>query len=356
MIARFVLIGRHLIIEINRLCNMRILILGGGTFVGRAITEAATSRGHEITTFTRSTLPPGADSGRVAAVFGDRTEPGAFDFALDRQWDAVFDTWMGAPRIVQQGVEILRRHAPYYSYVSSCSVYAGDPLPFGLNEDSQAVDADPAAELTNYAADKRGAELAVIEGFGSNASLLARPGIILGPYERPGRLPWWLRRIAQGGEVFAPGPRDLALQYIDARDLAAWMVACAEQATVGVFNAISPSGHTNMSEMLETCRVTTSSDAKFTWVPPEFVVEQGIEQWTEMPIWLEPGSHGMYSIDTSCAARAGLTCRPISETVADTWAWLQSGGQTRLPAGRSAHGLDPEKEKAALTTWANQVH
>lgn len=334
---------------------MQILILGGGAFVGRAITEAATSRGHEVTTFTRSTLPPGAPDGRVKAISGDRTEPGAFDFALDRQWDAVFDTWWGAPRVVQQSVEVLRRHASYYSYVSSCSVYQGEPLPSGLNEDSPTVDADPSADLTNYSADKRGAELAVLEGFGSDASFLARPGLILGPYERPGRLPWWLDRIAKGGEVLAPGPRDLALQYLDARDLAAWMVASAERATVGVFNAISRSGHTNMSELLEACRVTTNSDAVFTWIPPEFVIEQGIEPWTELPIWVDPDSHGIHSFDTSRAARAGLICRPIAETVADTWAWMQSGGQAQVPIGRSAPGLDTERERAALAAWASQV-
>ena len=334
---------------------MRILILGGGAFVGRAITEAATSAGHEVTTFTRSTLPPGAEDGRVEAVFGDRTEPSAFDFALDRRWDAVFDTWWGAPRVVQQSVEVLRRHASYYSYVSSCSVYQGDPLPSGIDEDCQTVEADPSADLSNYSADKRGAELAILEGFGSDASFLARPGLILGPYEIPGRLPWWLHRIAQGGEVLAPGPRDLALQYIDARDLAAWMIACAEHSTVGIFNAISTSGHTNMSEVLECCRLTTKSDAEFTWVPSEFVLEQDIRPWSEMPIWVDPASHGIHSFDTRRAARSGLTCRPIIETVVDTWAWLQDGGQTQIPVGLTAPGISAEKEQATLAAWAGQV-
>lgn len=333
---------------------MRILILGGGAFVGRALTEAATSAGHEVTTFTRTTLPPGAADGAIEAIFGDRTEEDAFDFAKDRQWDVAFDTWAGAPRIVQKSVAALRQHLPYYSYVSSCSVYAGDPQPLGLTEDSHAVDADPFADLTNYPADKRGAELAILDSFGSDASFFARAGIILGPYENPGRLPWWLKRIAQGGKVLAPGPHDLPLQYIDARDLAAWMIMCAEQRTVGTFNAISPSGHTNMYELLETCRLATNSDAEFLWLPPEFVIGQGIEQWTEMPIWLSPDYYGMFSIDTSRAAKRSLTCRPITETVSDTWAWLQSGGQAKLPVGRSAPGLSAEKERAALEAWANR--
>ena len=333
---------------------MRILILGGGSFVGRAIAEAAISRNHDVTTFTRSTLPPGAAEGRVETVFGDRTQPDALNFALERQWDAVFDTWMGAPRIVQQGVMVLRHHVPYYSYVSSCSVYKGDPPPAGLNENSPVVDADPSAEPTNYAADKRGAELAILEGFGSDASLLARAGIIIGPYENVGRLPWWLKRIALGGEVLAPGPNDLALQYIDARDLAAWMLDCAEGGTAGAFNAISPIRHSTISELLQTCRVTTNSSAEFTWVPPEFLTEQGIEQWTEMPLWITPDYYGLFRIDTSRAAKAGLICRPISETVFDTWDWLQSETQIQIPIGRSAPGLNAEKERAALNAWASR--
>ena len=333
---------------------MRTLILGGGAFVGRAITEAATSRGHEVTTFTRSTLPQGAANSRLEAVFGDRTEPGAFDFALDRQWDAVFDTWWGAPRVVQQSVEALRHHTPYYSYVSSCSVYQGDPLASGINEDWPTVEADPSADLTNYSADKRGAELAILEGFGSDATFLARPGMILGPYEIPGRLPWWLQRIARGGEVLAPGPRDLPLQYIDARDLAAWMVACAEQRIAGAYNTISVSGHTNMLEVLETCRLVTDSDAQFTWVPPDFILQQDIRPWTEIPIWVDPDSYGIHSFDTSRAARRGLTCRPIAETISDTWASLQNESQPKLPDRLSAPGLSSEKEVAALAAWANQ--
>ena len=332
---------------------MRILILGGGAFVGRALTEAATSRGHEVTTFTRSTQPPGVSVGLVEAVFGDRTEPSAFDFAQGRQWDVVFDTWWGAPRVVQQSVEVLRRHASCYSYVSSCAVYKADPVPFGIDENFQTVEGDPSGELNNYPADKRGAELAILEGFGFEASLLARPGMILGPYEWPARLPWWLNRIAQGGEVLAPGPHDLALQYIDVRDLAVWMVKCAEKETVGAFNTISVSGHTKMSELLEACKVTTDSDAHFTWVPPDFVLEHGIQPWLEVPIWITPNTYGSYGFDVRRAASEGLFCRPMIETVFDTWTSIQSGNQSYLPDGMTAPGISMEKEQAILAAWAD---
>ena len=335
---------------------MRILVLGGGVFVGRALTEAATLRGHEVTTFTRSTLPPGVSDGLVEAVFGDRTDPSAFDFASGRRWDAVLDTWWGAPRIVQHSVENLRRHAPYYSYVSSGAVYQAEPLPLGINEDFQTVEADPSAELGDYSVNKRGAELAILEGFGPDASLLARPGLILGPYEWPARLPWWLNRIAQGGEVMAPGPSDLSLQYIDVRDLAEWMVQCAENSIAGAFNAISPGGHANMSEMLEGCKVTTNSNAHFTWVPPDFVLAHGIQPVFDMPLWITPAMHGLYGFDTSRAALEGLSCRPMIETIAATWAIMQSGNQSFLPVGVKAPGISTEKEKEVLAAWADRDH
>ncbi|MDP1712659.1 MAG: NAD-dependent epimerase/dehydratase family protein [Candidatus Nanopelagicaceae bacterium] len=334
---------------------MRILILGGGAFVGRALVEASVSRGHQVTTLTRTALPKSKVYDNIESVFSDRTEPDAFNFAKNRTWDAVFDTWATAPKVVQKSVTALRNHAPYYSYVSSCSVYNEDPLPSGINENSPVTDADPSAEGTNYSSDKRGAELAILDGFGADASLLARAGIILGPHEIPGRLPWWLNRIARGGEVLAPGPRDLGLQYIDARDLASWMVACAEQQTSGAFNSISPVNHATMSDLLDACRVTTKSDAHFTWVPPEFLLENQVRPWTEMPIWVSPELYGIFAIDTGNAAAAGLHCRPLIETVADTWATMQEGSPPELNERMTAPGISADKEAATLATWASKM-
>jgi nucleoside-diphosphate-sugar epimerase len=168
-------------------------------------------------------------------------------------------------------------------------------------------------------------------------------------------LAWWLRRISEGGEVLAPGPQDLALQYIDARDLAKWMVASAEKQTVGIYNALSPRAHSTISELLELCKATTNSAANFTWVPSEFILEHGIQPWTEMPIWISPDMYGFYGFDTSKAQAAGLTCRPISETVADTWTSILSEAQSVLPPGRIPPGVPKEKELEVLATWASRV-
>lgn len=330
---------------------MKILILGGGAFVGRALVESAIARGHEITTFTRTTIPPGAQEGIVDSLFGDRTETDSMHFAKGRQWDAIFDTWSGAPRVMQQNLDVLKNHAPYFSYVSTCSVYSADPPLLYQDESSPVVEADPSAERTDYAADKRGGELAVLESFGSEASLFARPGIILGPHEGPGRLPWWLRRIAQGGDVIAPGPKDKRLQFVDARDLANWMITSAEKSLTGEFNTISPSGFATTSELLDSCLKVTQSNANLVWMTPEFLAAQGIEQWNELPIWANPEFEGIFTIDVSKALSQGLTCRPLLETVTDTWNWLQSYPEEEAPTFPASIGVPKEKEIAALEAF-----
>jgi 2'-hydroxyisoflavone reductase len=225
-----------------------------------------------------------------------------------------------------------------------------------LDESRPTVDADPDADATDYPADKRGAELAILEGFGERRCLLARAGLIVGPYESTGRLAWWLRRIAAGGDVLAPGPADARLQWIDARDLAVWILRCAVAGTSGAFTAISAPGFVGFGEVLQECIDRTSSGANLVWVPPEFVAEQGIEEWTELPLWVPPGADfdSVYGLDTHRAAGAGLICRPMTETVADTWSWMQAGGEPRAVAGRPWPGLDLQKEQHALAAWADR--
>jgi 2'-hydroxyisoflavone reductase len=327
---------------------MRVLMLGGGTFVGRALVDAAVAAGHQVTTFTRTTAPPAG----VEAVHGDRTTAAGLRPVAERDWDVVFDTWSGAPRVVRLSASALRGRVGYYSYVSTASVYADRA--FGSDERHPTVDADADADATDYPADKRGAELAILDALGEQHCLLARAGIIVGPYESTGRLVWWLNRIAAGGDVLAPGPATARLQWVDARDLAKWMVACADARTPGAFTAISPPGFVSIGEVLDECINRTASSAHLVWVPPEFVMAQGLWEWVELPLWLPPGDDfdSAYRLDTRRAAAAGLVCRPMTQTVADTWSWIQAGGTPRTVAGRPKPGLDPAKEQSALAAWA----
>ncbi|QHC26127.1 NAD-dependent epimerase/dehydratase family protein [Streptomyces sp. GS7] len=326
---------------------MKLLILGGTEFVGRAVTEAALARGWQVTVFHRGrhTAPDGA-----AVLHGDRTAQGGLAALKDGGWDAVVDTWSGAPAAVRDSARLLADRVGRYAYVSTGSVYAYPPT-CRISERAPLVDGSPdATDADDYAAAKRGAEVAATDAFGDRA-LLVRAGLILGPYENIGRLPWWLGRIARGGPVLAPGPRELPLQYIDARDLAEWTLDAVRDGRGGPYNLVSESGHTTMGELLESCVRVTGSAAELCWTAPEDVLAAGIEPWTELPVWLPPGQlHDvMHGGDVAKALAAGLRCRPVVETVADTWEWLRSiGGVAPHRPDRPVPGLPAEKEAAVL--------
>ena len=327
---------------------MRLLVLGGTRHVGRSIVEVALSRGDQVTTLNRGLSRNPAPG--VRALTADRTDPAALRDALaGGEWDAVVDTWSLAPRVVRDACELLAGRVGHYGYVSSRSVHT-DPIPPHADEDFPVVDASADSDGSDdYAAAKRGGELAAIGAFGP-AALLARPGVILGPYEELGRMPWWIGRIERGGRVLAPGPADQPLQYIDARDLAIWMLSAADRGLGGAFNTVSRPGHTTMGELLETAVAVTGSDAQLVWATPGQIEQAEISPWMEMPIWLPPDSEdiGLHHGDVSAAFAQGLTCRPVQETIADTWAWIQAEGYPVVRTDRPSLGLDPEKERKLL--------
>ncbi|MCX4991396.1 NAD-dependent epimerase/dehydratase family protein [Streptomyces sp. NBC_00568] len=326
-------------------------MLGGTEFVGRAVVEAALGRGWEVTVFHRGRHQPPAG---VRSLLGDRTAPDGLAAlaGTSDEWDAVVDTWSGAPRVVRDAARLLAGRVSRHVYVSSSSVYAWPPEA-GYDEGTKLVDGASAdADGTDYARDKRGGELAVLDAFGTGRSLLVRSGLILGPYENIGRLPWWLNRIAAGGPVLAPGPRDLPLQYIDVRDLAEWTLGAVEAERDGAYNLAGPSGHSTMGALLDACVRVTGARAELRWTEPEAVLAAGIEPWSQLPVWVPPGSDfeaALFSADVSRAVGAGLRCRPVEETVADTWSWLRSrGGVAPLRADRPPVGLDPVTEAKVL--------
>ncbi|MGW2316845.1 NAD-dependent epimerase/dehydratase family protein [Streptomyces sp. NPDC001118] len=332
---------------------MRLLVLGGTEFVGRAVAEAAVAHGWEVTVFHRGRHqpPPG-----VRSLHGDRTTPdGLAALAADPGgWDAVVDTWSAEPRAVLAAARLLRGRAARYAYVSSRSVYAWPrPAPGGAGETGPVVEGAAAdAGPTDYARDKRGGELAAVETFGAEGSLLVRAGLILGPYENIGRLPWWLTRIARGGPVLAPGPRELPVQFIDARDLAGWLLGAVERSLSGPYDLVGPPGHSTMGELLDLCVRVTGADAELRWTDPEVILAAGIEPWTELPVWVPPESElhaALHRADVSRALATGLVCRPAAETVADTWRWLtRIGGEAPRRPDRPPVGLGPEAEAKVL--------
>ncbi|MFI5930572.1 NAD-dependent epimerase/dehydratase family protein [Actinoplanes sp. NPDC051494] len=327
---------------------MRLLVLGGTEFVGRALLDEALDRGYDTTVLNRGNrpAPPG-----VTALTGDRTRPGGLDALRGTTFDLVVNTWSWAPTAVRDAAKTLSGHAGHYAYISSRNVYTGaGPTP--ITEQSPVVDGSPdAGDETDYAAAKRGAELAADQHFDVPV-LHARAGLVLGPYENIGRLPWWLHRLARGGPTLAPGPRDLPLQIIDARDLATFTLDAATRGLSGAYTVVSPSGHTTIGDLLDTANDVTGSHADLRWTPPDRILAAGIQPWTELPIWMPPGDDHAYihQGDVTKALNAGLRPRPARDTVTDTWAWLQTytGTPTARP-GRTTLGLSPEKEARALS-------
>ena len=320
---------------------MRLLVLGGTHHVGRAVVEVALGHGHDVVTLNRGVS--GVATAGVEARHADRLDPRAVQEALaDDTFDAVVDTWSQAPVAVRDSARLLSGRADHYGYVSSRSVYTWPPAT-GSDESAPVVAGDPAArDAADYAAAKRGAELAVLEQFAGPSALL-RAGLVLGPYENVGRLPFWLARIARGGRVPAPGPPERPLQLVDARDLAEWLVG---HRPVGTFNTVSRPGHTTIGEVLEECVRVTGADAELVWLPPEVVAESGVEPWTQLPIWTPPTGElaPLHDCDDSAAHAAGLRCRPAAETVADTWAWLQREGVPDPATRRAGTGMDADAE------------
>lgn len=328
---------------------MRLLLLGGGRFVGRAVAEAAHERGWHLSVLNRgrSGVAPHAD--RV--IVADRADASALDVALaqavaeEGPWDLVVDTWSGAPAVATATASALTGRARRYGYVSSSSVYRWGEH---VNEESPLVDGDAEAEPSDYAADKRGAELGIVASFPD--ALLVRAGLILGPHEDIGRLPWWLARIAKGGRFVAPGDPDRPLQYVDARDLASWMLEALERGLSGPYDVVGRSGAITTGRLLEECVSATGADATPVWIPQEALAEAGVQPWTELPCWTPDDGEfaGFLESDPSKVFAAGFSPRPWAETVADTWRWLQADGPAPQRADRPVHGLPQEKERALL--------
>jgi nucleoside-diphosphate-sugar epimerase len=314
-----------------------LLILGGTHFAGWWVAVAARDAGWQVSVLHRGTR---AAPGGVREVVGDRTSANGLAGLVDGaragsgEWDLVVDTWSHAPRVVQDSARALVDRAGRYVYVSTGSVYK-TPFPPGSDESRPVVPGDPDAGDVDYPEAKAGAERAVVAAFGQRAAIL-RAGMIVGPREQPGRLPWWLLRMARGGDVLAPGPRDGAIQFVDVRDLAQFALL---EGLSGPYDVVVPVGHATMADVLGACIEVTApsavAPARLRWASPELIAAAGIGPWWQMPLWLAPGPDrdSLFGFDVSRALAAGLICRPVYDTVARTWDWLR--------AARDGYACDP---------------
>jgi nucleoside-diphosphate-sugar epimerase len=341
---------------------LKILILGGTGFTGPHQVNYAVARGHQVAVFNRGQRQ--ADIPRsVEQLRGDRNAPnGVAALKGTRTWDVVIDIPTTIPKWVHDAGEVLKGRANQYIFISTISTYAGFPKA-GMDETSELAkydgQQDPNTTMFSsqdagryYGALKVLSERAAEKYFPGKATIV-RPGLIVGPGDQTDRFTHWPVRIARGGEVLAPGDGKDPVQIIDARDLAEWVIRLAEQNTYGTYNATGPRSPLNMGEMLAGIRASMPGDldVKFTWATSEFLAQQQVRGWSDMPVWVPPreNNEGWSRVSIDRALAKGLTFRPLALTAKDTLEWDKTRPEAQRTNRRA--GLKPDREAEVLAAW-----
>ncbi len=328
---------------------MKLLVVGGTVFLGRAVVEYASARGHEITLFNRgrsnAELFPD-----IEKVHGDRD--GGLDPLVGRSFDACLDTCGYVPRVVKASAQLLKDHVERYAFVSTASVYAA-PSPDGTDEKAPlgTLDDPSVEEVTGetYGPLKASCEAEVTAAFGDRA-LLIRPGLIVGPHDPSDRFTYWPWRVAQGGQILSPGRPDRGIQFIDVRDLAAWIVELLESGETWTYNAMSSPGAITMEALLQACRDASAIESELVWVDDAFLTGHEVGAWMELPLWIpedDPAARGFFDFRVDRARSKGLTLRPVEDTVRATLDW----SLTRPEDHAWRAGLSRQREDELLAEW-----
>jgi 2'-hydroxyisoflavone reductase len=330
---------------------MKLLVLGGTVFLGRHIVDIALQRGHEVTLFNRgqhnADLYP-----EVEKLRGDRN--GDLEALQGRKWDAVVDTCGYVPRVVRDSAELLADAVEHYTFISSISVYADSSKP-GIAEDYPVAKLkdETVEEVTgeSYGGLKALCEQAA-EAAMPGRVLTVRSGLIVGPNDPTDRFTYWPYHVAQGGEMLAPVEPEVAIQIIDVRDQAQWILDMAQSRQTGTYNVTGPAYTLTFGELFRTAQQISGSDINLVWANKEFLEAHEVQPWAELPLWIPADTDDAYwsAVDISKAVKDGLTFRPLAETVKDTLAW--ANGRSTDHTWRA--GLTPEREKELLAAWHNQ--
>ena len=328
---------------------MRILIVGGTRFVGRAIAEAALASDHEVALLHRGkTMPSTLEDAEHLLV--DRDSESLRDALAGRSFDATVDVCAYVPRQVSALADALGGRGGHHVYISTMSVFQ-EEQEFGFAEDGPLVRlSDPTTEdvtAETYGGLKVLCEEAAVAAHGKDSVALVRPTYVIGPHDPTGRFTWWVRRIAAGGRVLAPGPYDAPMQVIDARDQGEWCVRLAEASSAGPFNSVSPTPPFGYGDLLDAAvRAVGPHGTELVWVDGGWLREMG-EDGQSLPLWTEGTSENVMASDPTRALNTGLTPRPLTQTVADTWAWMKD----EEPAAVPGWGVSPEREAELLELW-----
>ncbi len=324
---------------------MKVLILGGTHFLGRHLVQSALRSGHQVTLFNRGKTAPGLFP-EAEELHGDRD--GDLNALRGGSWDVAIDTSGYVPRVVQASAEVLRPQVGRYVFVSSISVYANFDRE-GMDEEWPVGQvADPTTEDVQafYGPLKALSESAVREVYGNDA-LIVRPGLIVGPHDPTDRFTYWVRRFGRGGNVLVPGARDRRVQFIDARDLADWMMRTTESSVVGTYNATGPHYRLTMGEFVTALQSALPGTSRPVWVNEDFLAQHQVAEWSELPLWISDavGWPGFLAVSVERALGAGLVFRPLTETIRDTWEWDHQRTEPKKA------GMKPEREDALLAEW-----
>lgn len=327
---------------------MRVLILGGTKFLGRHLAAAALEQGHTVTLFNRGNQSEGLFP-EAEHLRGDRD--GNLVALHGRRWDVAIDTSGYVPRVVGASARLLADAVDHYSFVSSISVYSGWPAVARIDEGSPVGTlTDPTVEEVDgetYGPLKALCEQTVQESL-PGRTLIVRPGLIVGPHDPTDRFSYWPARVARGGAMLAPGRAERPVQVIDARDLAEWILRMATARAAGTFNATGPEHSLTMAEILATSQRVSGSQASITWVPDDFLEQMQVGAWVELPLWIpEREGPGVGDVNCARAIAAGLTFRPLAETIRATLDWLA----TRPAEYAWKAGLTPAREAEVLAAW-----
>jgi 2'-hydroxyisoflavone reductase len=326
---------------------LKVLILGGTNFLGPHIVEELQQKGHEVTLFNRGTHDTSFLS-NVEILQGDRD--GDLQALENRHWDAVIDTSCHLPRHAKISSKILAKAAEHYTFISTIGVYENfhelnmdETYPLAKLEDETSEEVN---EKT-YGALKASCEK-IIENYFPNHSLIIRPGLIVGPRDPTHRFAYWPLRMIDGGEVLAPGESKQNLQFIDVRDLAKWVVTMVEMRKVGCYNATGPKLCLTFEELLKTCMQISRKQTSLTWVSEDFLIKSGVQDWSELPLWLsyKRNMPGFLNVNIAKAVSAGLTFRPLSDTISSIITWEK---QHRKEGEQI--GIDRVKEQSILKLW-----
>ncbi len=335
--------------------SLNILILGGTNFTGPHLVHRALERGHSVSIFTRGRREPTIHKTlfeQVEHLIGDRADN--LEALKGRTWDAVIDNSGSRVQWTTDSAELLKDSAENYMYTSSTGVY----LPYlgmDITEDTKLVlEDDPPEERPSYGVMKSLSEIEARKAFGEDRAIIVRPTYIVGPADPTNRFQYWPIRIARGGEVLVPGKADDPTQYIDARDLAEFMIRLLENRTAGTFNVAGPASPLGMHDFVNGVHAAVSGDVS--WVMADdydFLMEHSVRfviPWI-MPVGPYVGSA---RINIDRAKEAGLTFRPLGLTSVDTLEWWNSDAVTddrRATAFNNPRGMNPDREAEVIAAW-----